>query len=53
MAAMFSLTMLAGTPAGDAYTFSELEAMYHDAGFTQVTQHPIPMSPETAIIGRA
>jgi O-methyltransferase domain/Dimerisation domain len=53
IAAAFSLTMLASTPAGDAYTFSELETMYTDAGFTTITQHPIPMSPETAIIGRA
>ena len=53
IAAAFSLTMLAGTPAGDAYTFSELETMYTDAGFTHITQHPIPMSPETAVIGRA
>lgn len=53
MPATFSLTMLVGTPGGDAYTFAELAQMYTDAGFTQITQHPIPMSPETAVIGRA
>jgi predicted O-methyltransferase YrrM len=32
--AMFSLQML-GTPAGDTYTFSELEKMFRNAGFTR------------------
>src|SRR5207237_3229701 len=31
-AAMFSLIMLVGTPAGDAYTFTELERMCRNAG---------------------
>jgi len=31
--AAFALTMLVGTPAGDAYTFAEYEAMLRDAGF--------------------
>jgi ubiquinone/menaquinone biosynthesis C-methylase UbiE len=47
-AAMFSLTMLAGTPAGDAYTFAELEGMTKDAGFGNVAAHALPM-PETVI----
>jgi ubiquinone/menaquinone biosynthesis C-methylase UbiE len=42
MAAGFSLTMLAGTPSGDAYTFSELEAMFRNAGFTQNELHALP-----------
>ena len=33
--AMFSLVMLAATPAGDAYTFAELKAMFEKNGFTQ------------------
>lgn len=37
--AMFSLTMLATTPAGDAYTFSELERMFSNAGFSRSEQH--------------
>ena len=41
--ALFSLIMLAGTPGGDAYTWSELEKMMKDAGFSQ-NQH-IPLSP--------
>jgi hypothetical protein len=53
MSAGFSMTMLAATPAGDAYPFSELTAMYQEAGFSGVTAHPIPMSPQTVVIGRA
>ena len=53
MPASFSLTMLASTVAGDAYTLGELTAMYKEAGFTGVTAHPIPMSPHTVVMGRA
>lgn len=53
MAAAFALTMLGTTPAGDAYTFRELEAMYHQAGFGDVTAHPVPIGPHTVVIGRA
>jgi ubiquinone/menaquinone biosynthesis C-methylase UbiE len=35
MAAAFSMMMLATTPAGDAYTFAELEGMLKDAGFSR------------------
>jgi 2-polyprenyl-3-methyl-5-hydroxy-6-metoxy-1,4-benzoquinol methylase len=51
MAAGFSMTMLASTAAGDAYTFSELESMYHKAGFVSVAEHPVPKSPHTVVIG--
>ncbi len=50
LAAGFSLTMLAGTPAGDAYTFREHENMLADAGFKEITAHPLP-GPETVIVG--
>jgi len=53
MAAAFALTMLAHTPAGDAYTFRELEAMYHQAGFAHVTAHPVPTGPHTVVTARA
>jgi ubiquinone/menaquinone biosynthesis C-methylase UbiE len=53
MPAAFSMTMLTSTAAGDAYTLSELTAMYHQAGFGGVTAHPIPMSPHTVVMGRA
>jgi ubiquinone/menaquinone biosynthesis C-methylase UbiE len=51
MAAGFSLTMLAGTPAGDAYTLAQLKQMAADAGFSGgVTAHPQPAGPETIVI---
>ncbi len=53
MPAAFAMTMLATTPSGDAYTLSELTAMYHEAGFGDITGHPIPMSPHTVVTGRA
>ncbi len=37
--AMFSLVMLASTPAGDAYTFSELDRMFANAGFSWSEVH--------------
>lgn len=51
--AAFSMTMLATTAAGDAYTMSELTAMYEQAGFRGITGHPIPMSPHTVVMGSA
>jgi SAM-dependent methyltransferase len=53
MPAAFAMTMLASTPAGDAYTLSELTAMYTEAGFSHITAHPIPMSPHTIVLGNA
>ena len=40
--ARFSLTMLAETPGGDAYTFDELRQQLEDAGFSTVTAHGLP-----------
>jgi len=53
MPAGFAMTMLTTTAAGDAYTFNELRAMHEEAGFTGVTEHPIPMSPHTVVMGIA
>jgi len=53
MSAAFSMTMLTTTTGGDAYTLSELTAMYKEAGFGGITAHPIPMSPHTVVMGRA
>jgi 2-polyprenyl-3-methyl-5-hydroxy-6-metoxy-1,4-benzoquinol methylase len=53
MSASFSLTMLATTAAGDAYTLSELTAMYREAGFGDITGHPVPTGPHTVVVGRA
>ena len=36
-AAVFSLTMLATTPAGDAYTLREYQEMFRAAGFSDVS----------------
>jgi len=51
MPAAFAMTMLASTKAGDAYTLSELAAMYREAGLGEVTAHPIDGSPHTVVIG--
>ena len=50
--ARFSLTMLGGTPAGDAYTLDELRDQLEKAGFAGVTSHPLP-TPETVVVARA
>jgi hypothetical protein len=41
--------MLAGTPSGDAYTFAVLRKQLEDAGFHQVTAHPLP-TPQTVLV---
>ncbi len=53
MSASFSLTMLATTVAGDAYTLTELAAMYLEAGFGDVAGHSVPTGPHTVVVGRA
>ncbi|MGH9470694.1 MAG: methyltransferase family protein [Terriglobia bacterium] len=40
--ASFSLMMLAGTRAGDAYTFPELQQMFTNSGFTNAELHALP-----------
>ena len=52
MSAAFSLTMLAGTPAGDAYTYPELERMFANAGFSSSAAHQLAASPQQAIVSR-
>jgi 2-polyprenyl-3-methyl-5-hydroxy-6-metoxy-1,4-benzoquinol methylase len=49
-AAGFSLVMLAGTDAGDAYTRSEYDQMFQSAGFAKTTIHPIPEMPQQVLI---
>ena len=49
-AALFSLTMLASTPSGDAYTFEELDAMLREAGFAETELHPLPPSFQRVVI---
>jgi SAM-dependent methyltransferase len=49
-AAMFSLMMLGTTPAGDAYTFGELDAMCKKAGFKDNKLVAMPGSPESLVV---
>ena len=49
-AAAFSLIMLAGTDSGDAYTFSQYERMFRNAGFMKTTQHLVPDSPQQLLL---
>jgi SAM-dependent methyltransferase len=49
-AAAFSLVMLVGTPAGDAYTYAELERMAANAGFTRSELHPLAPMPQSVVI---
>jgi ubiquinone/menaquinone biosynthesis C-methylase UbiE len=48
----FSLTMLAGTPSGDAYTFVELERMLKNAGFAKSEIHEIPPAIQQLIVSQ-
>ena len=52
VSAAFSLTMLAGTPGGDAYTYAELERMFANTGFSSSEAHQLPASPQQAIVSR-
>jgi hypothetical protein len=50
MPAAFSMMMLATTPAGDAYTFAELESISKDAGFTRVELAPATLGLDQLVI---
>lgn len=50
MAAAFSMTMLASTRAGDAYTFAEYDAMFTNAGFSRSEFHPLAPMPQSVIV---
>jgi hypothetical protein len=52
-AAAFSMTMLSSTRAGDAYTFSQLQSMLTDAGFSGAAHVPLGPFPNTAVVGTA
>jgi ubiquinone/menaquinone biosynthesis C-methylase UbiE len=49
-AAGFSMMMLTSTPSGDAYTFSELDNMFANAGFSRSTVHPLPPTIQQIVI---
>jgi 2-polyprenyl-3-methyl-5-hydroxy-6-metoxy-1,4-benzoquinol methylase len=47
--AQFGLIMLAGTPAGEVYSFRELKDMLQRAGFSSITPHSTP-TPQTIVV---
>jgi ubiquinone/menaquinone biosynthesis C-methylase UbiE len=49
-AARFAMIMLASTDSGDAYTFSEYEKMFRNAGFAKSTLQPVPESPQQVVV---
>jgi 2-polyprenyl-3-methyl-5-hydroxy-6-metoxy-1,4-benzoquinol methylase len=51
--AAFSLTMLAGTPSGDAYTFTELNQMLNNAGFSGTIRKDLLPAPQTLLVATA
>lgn len=50
ISAAFSLMMLGGTPGGDAYTFSELERMFKNAGFARSEMRELQATPQQLVI---
>ena len=48
----FSLTMLAGTPSGDAYTFDELRGQLEAAGFSAASAHTLPTTQTIVVAGK-
>ena len=50
--ALFSLIMLAATPAGDAYTFAQLTQMFENSGFSRNEHRPMPGMPQHWIASR-
>lgn len=52
MAASFSLMMLGSTPSGDAYTFSEYERMFSNAGFAHTELHTLQPTFSSVVIAQ-
>jgi 2-polyprenyl-3-methyl-5-hydroxy-6-metoxy-1,4-benzoquinol methylase len=50
--ARFSLTMLAGTRTGDAYTLAQHTSMLENAGFSGIDAHQLP-TPQQVIVAHA
>lgn len=50
--AAFAIVMLATTPGGDAYTFSDCEKMFRAAGFSSSELQQVPGTPNRIIISR-
>ena len=52
-AAAFALTMLAATPAGDAYTLGEYRRLFAAAGFSEPALHHLLPTPQQALLATA
>jgi precorrin-6B methylase 2 len=52
-AAAFALTMLASTPAGDAYSLGEYRRLFAAVGFSEPVLHPLPPTPQQALVATA
>jgi ubiquinone/menaquinone biosynthesis C-methylase UbiE len=50
--ALFSVTMLSDTPAGDAYTFTELSEMCRNAGFEGERLIPLSPLPQSLVVAQ-
>ncbi|HEY7306931.1 MAG TPA: class I SAM-dependent methyltransferase [Bryobacteraceae bacterium] len=50
IAAAFAMIMLGTTPAGDAYTFAEYDAMFRNAGFLSSEFHSLTKSPQGLVV---
>jgi ubiquinone/menaquinone biosynthesis C-methylase UbiE len=50
-AAWFNVMLLATTPAGEAYTYSQLCGMLEQAGFAQCERHDLQPTPFTVVMG--
>ncbi|HYL78880.1 MAG TPA: class I SAM-dependent methyltransferase [Bryobacteraceae bacterium] len=50
MDAMFAMMMLGGTAGGDAYTFSEYDQMFRNAGFARSEMHVLSPLPNRVIV---
>ena len=50
VAAAFAMTMLGSTPAGDAFTFRELDRMFREAGFGESRVQPLGPTPQQLVL---
>jgi hypothetical protein len=50
--ALYSVTMLSDTPAGDAYTFTELSEMCKNAGFEGARLIPLSPLPQSLVVAQ-
>jgi ubiquinone/menaquinone biosynthesis C-methylase UbiE len=46
----FAMMMLGTTPAGDAYTFAEYDAMFRNAGFASSKFHSLTRAPQSLVV---